>query len=343
MNASGMSSLPLQVLAMEPVVFFDEYFYVPGRPTPGEAFVRLGGRQLALRWLSLRFHREEREHALRPIFADLLWATLAERRSDPGNDPLILFLTLAAATRHIQMPSDDRWDWPRYSEGVTATDVSAEAAVMVSQFPLPQPPASSLLLLGQIWPLAAQRAARNRLQVHIHKRVLGISDRPQSLASLDAAYRREVTALVEQAADRLASVTGVSTLSAAELDSARRALREAGVIQDGDLILIAGQPPLIGCLLRAHHNTSFGRQCDGDLAVTLPFAWSLKVDWGQIGVSERFSMGRWQPAHPPSGRCWGATPVPGPELSNKPGPALVAVLRLLSERFAQNGKFHGAG
>lgn len=344
MHTPGMTCLAPQALAMEPLVFSDEWLYVPGRSTQGQAFVLLGDRRLEMRPMSMRVYREERERTLRPIIMDQLKAALPMRRLDQCTDPVVCFLSLAAAASEIDVRLDGAPVEPRSSEEATARDVLVvDALATVSQFPLPQWPAPSLLLLGQSWPLERQQYARGRLQVRMGNEVLGISGRPIPLARLDDVYQRTVTAFVEQATDRFTEPAAGRAPAQPGLEHAKQVVRKMGFIQDGDLILIAGRPPLIGCLLPPHHNSSFGRPCDGNMAVTYPLALPLELKMGGIGVAERFSTGRWRPAHPPHGLCCGETPVVSRGLSDKPGLALVALLRCLSTRFAQNGKFHVSG
>jgi len=199
-----------------------------------------------------------------------------------------------------------------------------------------------VLLLGRVWPLGPQKRVRDRFQVLIGHEVLGISGEPMPLARLNATYQATVTEFLEREVAKLGLADLAEPLPASVVEAARKTMWATGYTQVEDLILIAGHPPLIGCVLPDHFSSSLGRPCHGDLALTCPFTLPQSLDTGLIRLSERFSTGRWQPANPPHGLCWGRTPRLSPELRDAPSVALVALLRCLSVRFAQNGCFHSA-
>jgi hypothetical protein len=112
---------------------------------------------------------------------------------------------------------------------------------------------------------------------------------------------------------------------------AQRTFRERGLLERGDLLLVAGTPPLLGYVLPDR-----GRR----LAIAAPLTFPVRVPPPAMTVLER-DHSVWRNSDREHGVCLGSAPG-DTEWAQAASPAvgLVLFLRFAAVRFAANGRFH---
>jgi hypothetical protein len=251
--------------------------------------------------------------------------------------PLVYFLALAAAVH-----GRDWGEEPRAADTDSAAllaEALGELRGVIAHLPDPRLPLPALLVLGRVWHLvpASAPAVAGRVHVRWRETVLGLNGEHDLLRDMESAWWDRVRQYLTAEAERHArSLGGRSTVQASALASAQAQLERDGVLQVGDLLLIQGQPPLLGHVVPPHYNTALGRATDRDLALVAALEFPPRI--GSLQVYGRTSSGTWHADTLPHGLCLGAKPRG--TIADQPGLALAAYLRWAAARVAVNGRFH---
>jgi hypothetical protein len=322
---------------LQPLVFLEDAVYVKTRRPAGPAtLISALGVVHPLR--ALCSGRTLAEHRVRHNQGALMQVLAAElARHEALGSPLVYFLALAAAVHGR--------DW---GEEPRATDVDSAALLaealgelrgVIAHLPDPRLPLPALLVLGRVWHLvpASAPAVAGRVHVRWRETVLGLSGEYDLLRDLESAWWdcacQYLTAEVERHARSLCER---STVQASALASAQAHLERDGVLQVGDLLLIQGQPPLLGHVVPPHYNTALGRATGRDLALVAALTFPPQI--GSLQVYGRAPSGTWHAVTLPHGLCLGKSPRG--TIANQPGLALAAYLRWAAARVAVNGRFN---
>jgi len=324
---------------LQPLILLGGGVYVKTRHEAGPAtLVSAFGVRHPLRRLCSVTAMLERLHAgNRSQVRQLLLRELARRRAESCSDPFAYFLDYLA-------PAFRERDWSEERSLVAGEpavvpeppDLSAQVEAALANIPVPRLPSPSLVILGRVWLLGSARVAPGRTCVIAPEGALALTGEYVTVWTLESDWRARVQSFISSAAARLAEVSHDRV--PADLRAARGELSRAGCLQVGDLLFLAGTPPLLGHILPPHYNRALGRYSARDLAVAAPLELPPKV--GSLSIWERTSAGGWTQVGLPHGLCLG--PKVSGEIPDQPGLNLAAHLRWAAVRLAGNGKFHEA-
>jgi hypothetical protein len=324
---------------LQPLVVLDDGVYAKTRGEAGPAtLVTAVGVQHPLRRLCshaalARRHRDANKSAL----LELLRQQMEHRRASASADPLGYFL-------HYLAPAFRERDWgdersPSYAAPPrpVRSDLSVRMAVEIASLPIPVFPCPSLVVLGRAWQLVETTApeCRGRTHVVVGAGTLGLTGGCRSAWSIESEWLAQANNAIALVAGRLAALSD-SEPEWPDLAPERERLASRGSIESGDLLLIAGAPPLLAHVLPSHYNSTRGRQSERDLAVAAPL--ELPPRLGSVAVYERARDGRWGWLSLPNGLCLG--PGAPSMIPDEPGLNLAAYLRWAAIRLAANGRFH---
>jgi hypothetical protein len=312
---------PLEFQQLQPVLLREGVAWVPGGDAAGAELVLPSGGRLPLRQFC-------------PV------ATLADH-SRRAQAPALLARAMAAVPQAaapaqtvaaflgVVVPGLEQWD----AKGAVAPD-PAGAAGAVAALPdvvrlLPEPalPEPSVLIFGRYWLLAPGEDAQ-RLRVVVEGQSLASTGQYRNVRDVSASWAdvslRQLTAECQRR--KLAFPEDAPGLA-----EAQRAFREHGLLERGDLLLVAGTPALLGHVLPDR-----GRR----LAIAAPLTFPVRVPPSGLAVLERHGA-EWRYSARENGVCLGDAPdVTEWAQASSPAVGLALFLRFAAVRFAANGKFH---
>jgi hypothetical protein len=184
-----------------------------------------------------------------------------------------------------------------------------------------------VLIFGRFWMLAPGKDAQ-RLRAEVHGRSLVSTGQYRNVRDISASWAASSFSLLQGECQRRKLAFPEDGPGLAE---AQRAFREQGLVERGDLLLVGGNPPLLGHVL-----PESGR----NLAIAAPFTFPVQVPPSGLSVLERHGS-QWRHSARENGVCLGAAPdVSEWAQASSPAVGLALFLRFAAVRFAANGKFH---
>lgn len=312
---------PLEFQQLQPVLLREGMAWVAGGNATGAELVFPSGGRLPLRQFC-------------PV------ATLAGH-SRRAQGPVLLAHAMAAAPQPpapgqavaaflgVVLPGLARWDAkgavPQEPARLAAGPVALPEVMRLLPEPaLPQP---SVLIFGRFWMLAPGKDAQ-RLRAEVHGRSLVSTGQYRNVRDISASWAASSFSLLQGECQRRKLAFPEDGPGLAE---AQRAFREQGLVERGDLLLVGGNPPLLGHVL-----PESGR----NLAIAAPFTFPVQVPPSGLSVLERHGS-QWRHSARENGVCLGAAPdVSEWAQASSPAVGLALFLRFAAVRFAANGKFH---
>ncbi len=270
-------------------------------------------------------------------FESVLIQELPRRVAELRTDAVAFFAYLANAFEQRDF-SEAPYATKPLSSQASEIDWTSEIAQAVRQIPRPQVPLPSLWMLGRVWQLRERGARNGCWHIHSGDRSFSLNGEFTFVATLAAQWQVQVARFVAEVAARLAAGIGECD----DACNARQELSQRGWIQRGDLILVSGNPPVLGHIIPVHYNRTLGRSVNRDLAITTPLTLPLspKPSRSAFAIHERGSSGLWSLVCLPNGLCLGGDPPSYPQESA--GVGLAALLRWAAQILASNGIFHSS-
>lgn len=253
---------------------------------------------------------------------------ISTKWAQESSDPVVYFVRYLVPTFHsrdwaidaIQLPAEVDQDDP-----VFALDTALRDA------PMPLVPSPSLWLEDRIWRLRVSDGEPTGTHIVIGDIALTPQRPFLRVSSLYNEWLNRFDTAIENRIRQDHSSQNI------DVPSARRNLAENGHLRFGDLLLVGGNPPMIGHILPDHFNHTFFCQVRRDVAFVAPF--TLPPKRGPLSVYRLDDRRGWRPADLNRGLCLGPQPPDG--LSESPGLALLAYLRWAAIRVAfGNERFH---
>jgi hypothetical protein len=222
-------------------------------------------------------------------------------------------------------------------EGAETRQLPLEDAVeeLLSIAPRPEIPWPAFSLCGRLWRLQnfePRGTQLGKLHLRFGDRIFELQGDYTLTDQVLVNWNDKLRSLLLEKADELAARVDQDDDEKADVDEAQQAIRNCGAYERGDLLFVAGPPPIVARILPPLGNVAFGRVAIG-VPVRTPLRASPQAVFRRNGVTES-----WKQLSPGRHVCTGPSKQ---ELKPDPSPVEVLFyLRACAIRFAQNdGRF----